>query len=102
MDDKLKEIEKTLGREQLLLYLAEECAELSQACLKMVRADRGTAFRPYGQCVDNLAEEITDVKLCIKTVEDVMSDVRQLQYGYKEKKTDRWHSRVCGGGNNES
>lgn len=41
MGQRLNEIAKVLGREEILLQLAEECSELSQSCLKMVRAYKG-------------------------------------------------------------
>lgn len=96
MEEKLREIEKKLSVEDLLLQLAEECAELSQACLKMVRADKGTAYKPYGKCLDNLAEEMADVEICMRTINDTMLEIQTPHNKYVKEKIDRWNKRVCG------
>lgn len=95
MKEKLKEIGQITSREELLLHLAEECAELSHACLKMVRAYKGIAYMPYGRCVDNLAEELADVSICMRTAVDVMPEVEQAKRSYEKEKINRWYLRAC-------
>ena len=58
MDQRLNEIAKVLGRDEILLQLAEECSELSQSCLKMVRAYKGLTPKTIDECKDNLSEEL--------------------------------------------
>lgn len=55
-----------LPQEELLLQLAEEAAELSQAALKLRRVMDGRNPTPvnYMLAVKNLNEEIADVTLC--------------------------------------
>lgn len=93
---KLKEIADKLGKEEILCQLSEECAELSQACLKYRRAMKGLTPKSENEAFDNLVEEIADV----------LVNIRQLQYllcgtGISGKideiqsyKTDRWWRRT--------
>lgn len=96
MLDKLKDIEEAVDKEELVLQLAEECSELSHACLKIVRAAKGQAYKPYSECIKNLAEEIADVELCIKTIYDTMPDIWYMKLGFKDSKIERWHKRLFG------
>lgn len=94
--DKLKEIADKLGKEEILCQLSEECAELSQACLKYRRAMKGLTPKSENEAFDNLVEEIADVLI----------NIRQLQYLLCETgifgkideiqsyKTDRWWRRT--------
>ena len=94
--DKLKEIADKLGKEEILCQLSEECAELSQACLKYRRVMKGLTPKTEDEAFENLAEEIADVII----------NIRQLQYllcgtGISGKideiqlyKTDRWWRRT--------
>lgn len=65
------EVIRTLGEPALLEQLAEECAELAQAALKMARLERGENPTPKTEeeCVENLLEELGDVNLCMSVVE---------------------------------
>lgn len=69
--------------EELLAGLAEECAELGHAALKLRRALDGTNPTPrtVPECENALLEEIADVNLYItmldldyKTISDIMLD----------------------------
>ena len=57
---------KELEEQDLLLQLAEESAELSQACSKLARHIRGV--NPTGkseeECAKKVIEELSDVLLC--------------------------------------
>lgn len=57
---------KELEEQDLLLQLAEESAELSQACCKLARHER--SVNPTGlsreECVNKVIEELSDVLLC--------------------------------------
>ena len=61
-----------IGLPATLEQLAEEAAELSQAALKVARMIRGENPTPVGYCeaVDNLKEEVGDVRLCLQVLSD--------------------------------
>ena len=94
MDQRLHQIAGKLGQDEMLLQLAEECSELSQACLKMVRASKGLTPKTIGECKDCLAEELNDVKMCMELVESLIAGLQSKQELYREYKTDRWYKRT--------
>lgn len=61
-------IRLTLSRAELLTLLAEEAAELSQAALKLRRAETGTNPTPVpaATAAEHLIEEISDVSLVLQ------------------------------------
>lgn len=65
------EVIRSLGEPALLEQLAEECAELAHATLKLARLERGENPTPKTEeeCVENLLEELGDVNLCMSVVE---------------------------------
>lgn len=65
------EVIRSLGEPALLEQLAEECAELAHAALKLARLERGENPTPKTEeeCVENLLEELGDVNLCMSVVE---------------------------------
>lgn len=75
MDNGVKEMDlmdavRFLGEPAVLEQLAEECAELGQAALKMARLQRGENPTPKSwlDCKENLEEELADVTLCVQMV----------------------------------
>lgn len=94
MDKRLHQIAEKLGRDEMLLQLAEECSELSQACLKMVRANKGLTPKTVDECKESLAEELNDVKVCMELVESLIAGLQSKQEFYRECKTDRWYRRT--------
>lgn len=60
------DIAKALGEPAVLELLAEECAELAQAALKMARWQRNENPTPktWPECKLQLEEEMADVTLC--------------------------------------
>lgn len=91
MDKTVKEISEALSQNEILCQLAEECSELAQAALKMVRSNNGKAYKSREKCIDNLAEELEDVKICIDVLE--CKGVLSKQDQYREAKVTRWHRR---------
>lgn len=91
MDSRIKEISEALSQDEILYQLAEECSELAQAALKMARSNQGKAYKPREECIDNLVEEIEDVKLCIDVLE--RKDGLSKRDYYREKKVNRWYRR---------
>lgn len=87
--DRINEIRKLISNPALYEQLAEECAELSQACLKKARKIRNENYTPKTEKeIDNdIIEEISDVILCIDAIplngdNDIIN-----------KKLDRWIER---------
>ena len=89
-----KIIEK-IGIPACLEQLAEECSELSQAALKLARIQRKENPTPvtYTQALENLQEEMADMRLCI----DLLADFLNLyNIGAIElEKKQRWIDRIC-------
>lgn len=63
----MNELSKRLPLEERLLQLAEECSELSKACLKARRAITKTNPTPKStlECFQEITEEAADVLLCM-------------------------------------
>lgn len=77
-----------------LEQLAEECAELGHAALKLARILRGESPTPVveAQARENLVEEIADVLVTV----DAVTDTRMLRdIGEKcTEKKERWEQRL--------
>lgn len=97
-EHKLCGICETLGVEELLGQLTEECGELVQAAQKLRRVFKGTTHVTLEDALVRLAEECADVALCIDTLTTVhlVNEVGVQNIG--RFKTNRWHGRVCGDG----
>lgn len=82
-----------LKQEELLAMLAEECAELAQAALKLRRVIDGTNPTPVGYhlAMKRLHEEVADVNLCIDQIhcldDDKLEEIRKA-------KLARWLTRL--------
>lgn len=83
-----------LPREEILLQLAEEAAELSQAALKLRRVMDGTNPTPVtrGGAQDNLVEEIADVWVCLDLL-GLSHDKPRIRKIMSEK-LERWSRRL--------
>lgn len=79
---------------ELLAGLAEECAELAQAALKLRRCYDGTNPTPADEDeqYEKLLEEIGDVELYL----DQLSINRNVIQDYKQMKLERWQKRLEG------
>lgn len=86
------DIEQLIGTPATLEQLAEECAELGQAALKLARKMRGENPTPKTQdeLLENLTEEVADVLLCI---EQVNLDADKIE-SVKAYKAARWRQRI--------
>ena len=87
-------IRERIPTEELLAQLAEEATELAQAALKLRRKldDRNPTPVPLTVAWDNLAEEIADVRLCLRVLE---FDDQEQQFTKREnKKLRRWAKRL--------
>lgn len=92
----MKEIIDKVGESAILEQLAEECAELAKAALKLSRVMRKENPTPVTVTVndafDNLVEEIGDVRLLLR-VTDFMYDGIPTQ-DMEEYKLQRWENRI--------
>ncbi len=82
-----------LPQDELLLQLAEEAAELSQAAMKLRRVMDGRNPTPVGyqMAVKNLNEEMADVLLCAEQIGSL--DEEQITKT-KQSKLARWMERL--------
>ena len=73
-----------IGTAAMLEQTAEECAELSQACLKASRLLRGEnpVYKDKREIIANLHEEIADLYICL--------DELQHSEIIREKKVNAW------------
>lgn len=90
MNTEIKKIKDRLGEPEALAQLAEECAELAQAALKLRRALDGKNPTPNTEEERRraLLEEYTDVIHCALVL-DLEMDLDQIR-----KKTERWMRRL--------
>lgn len=77
---------------ELLAGLAEECAELSQAALKLRRVFDGTNYTPVDEetAISRFEEEIADVSLYLDQIDYSRAEVDSI----KAKKQRRWEERL--------
>lgn len=102
MEDAIKYVREHLPREELLCQLAEECAELGKAALKMARIYRGVNPTPVtrAEAFQNLVEEMADVTLCMEVLG---MNTPELLYNCGriwEEKSVRWMNRLKGSDGN--
>ena len=79
-----------LDSDDLFLQMAEEAAELSQACLKYVRAHKGNNPTKDSEDVylNGIIEEFTDVQVCAEAI-DITADS-----DIHDSKIHRWADRI--------
>lgn len=97
MDRLNKKIKQHLPQDELLAQLAEECAELSQAALKLRRALTGINPTPVAadEARRNLVEEAADVYNVLGLLLDA-EDNAEI-YSIIRRKKERWLKRLEGG-----
>ena len=76
----------------LLIQLAEEAAELSQACIKLYRAMHGDTPVSEADARDHLREELADVKVCTNVL--TTRDDEWIIKNIAAKKYRRWERRI--------
>ncbi len=91
-----KSIAERIDEEEALVQLAEECAELSQAALKMVRYHHDDTPVSYSDIKERLSEECADVVNCICVLKFFNSFDDDMCKYFSEAKTMRWLDRVRG------
>ena len=95
-NDPLEYIRCRLSREELLLQLAEECAELGKAALKLRRIYDGSNPTPikHHEAYNNLIEEIADVTLCVEVLGLNTPEALKTVGEIWGSKLDRWKQRL--------
>lgn len=90
-DDK-QEIRNRVDTKEILIGLAEESSELTQAALKLRRVFDGGSPTPKteDEAIDNLYEEIADVMLHLDILRINMKSIEPI----KEYKANRWVTRL--------
>lgn len=85
---------KNLSEPVRLEQLAEECAELGHAALKLARILRGENPTPVGEAEsrEHLTEEVADVMVTVDSLMDTRM-LRDIGTRCTEKK-DRWEQRL--------
>ena len=96
MDRLNKKIKQHLPQDELLAQLVEECAELSQAALKLRRALTGINPTPVtaDEARKNLVEEAADVYNVLGLLLDA-EDNAEI-YSIIRRKKERWLKRLEG------
>ena len=94
--DAIEYVRQNLPKEELLAQLAEECAELSKAALKLRRAYSGENPTPVtrAEAFDNLVEEVADVTLCIEVLGLNSPEALYNCGRIWEEKSVRWMNRL--------
>lgn len=91
----IERIREKLGDDELLCQLAEECAELAQAALKVKRAMTAKNYTPVGlsEARAKLLEECADVLLCMDAIEFIQKNDYEIAKVMDEK-LERWVERI--------
>ena len=73
---------EVIGKPAMLEQTAEECSELAQACLKLARYMRGEnkVYKTEEELLDDLHEEIADVKVCLSELYDHIVDIDRVNF----------------------
>lgn len=96
------EPDQTITLDELLRQTAEEATELAQSALKLLRALKGETPATKEQALENLTEEVADVKNCMLILEDNGLIERGEVFKIQARKMKRWGNRVKErSGNNE-
>ena len=85
-----------IGTPAVLEQCAEECAELTHACLKLSRKirDENPTPREYKDIRESVIEEISDVYLCIDFIIDRLNINPWDLIEMESKKKQRWVDRL--------
>lgn len=93
----MQRIIEKYGEEYILRQLAEECAELNQASLKVIRAQRReTPVLPL-EARDNFIEELADVYVMLKAARRLLSHDEEMKLlSLRREKERRMYNRMLG------
>lgn len=90
------EIIEKIGIAATLEQLAEECAELGQASLKLARKirDENPTPKTKQECYDDFEEEVADVMLVIELLKEKGLFSKMIMDHYMQMKYARWKTRL--------
>ena len=96
---RMKEIVKKYGEDYMLRQLAEECTELAQAALKLIRARRKETPMREDEAKEHLIEEVADVTVMLKGLYDTMFDAPMMDAvnDFHIEKVNRMYTRMLDG-----
>lgn len=96
---RMYEVRDKYGEDYLLRQLAEECCELGQAALKMVRARNGETPVRETEAREKLIEELADVQVMVNAIcTTMLSDEEQeCEVMIESEKEERMYSRMLDG-----
>lgn len=99
MANRFKELVDKYGKEYIYRQLSEECCELAQACLKVIRADRKETPMRMDEAWERFLEELADVALMVEIVEDMFLYERDIHTiaEISERKEKRMYERLLDG-----
>ena len=94
----MNEIVKKVPLDALLLQLAEECEELTQAVGKYYRATHDGNHTPVtlADALDELVEEIADVNVAAEAVRMKLGIYCEQIAEAEDAKIERWRRRING------
>ena len=97
------EIVEKCGREYMLRQMAEECNELAQAALKLIRVWHKETPMREDEAWEHLLEELADVEVMIDGVCNAMLDRAQrgIKAEIEERKMERMYDRLIAGNMDE-
>ncbi len=89
-------VREHLSKEELLCQLAEECAELGKAALKLRRVYSGENPTPVtrAEAFQNVIEEIADVTLCLEVLGYNEYEIQRNCGEIWAEKSSRWAKRM--------
>lgn len=96
------DIIQKIGMERVLQQLVEECSELSQASLELIRSSdsENPTNKTYDECYENWFEEIADVLVALVVASDDLNSP-YIENIFK-RKLFRWVDRINNNENVES
>lgn len=94
--ERMKEIIEKYGEEYMLRQLAEECTELAQAALKLIRAKRRETPMRESEAWERFMEEVADVSVMVNALDGTMFSEEELKclVDMQEYKENRMYERM--------
>ena len=99
MEELFAEVLMKYGAEYLVIKLAEECSELSQACAKLLSVWKNATSMREGEAVEHIMEEMADVRNHMCGLEVALLDEYQKDsvLEIQRRKLERMKTRLIDG-----
>lgn len=96
---RMREIVAKYGEEYMLRQLAEECCELAQAALKVIRAKHKETPMRESEAWERFLEELADVEVLRDGIMSAMLNPEEKEYVYDTElfKENRMYERMLDG-----